>query len=439
MHRFRARMLLWSGVVATLCLAGCPGQPALQDGAQNELGAVADTLLPGAADTVDELVAGAKDEVVYQALRTPVAASAAMSVDTAAEPATFVLSADTGAEPGIGLASIAMEVDGAGGVPLIHGRVVARYGPVASNNDPNAAGPIVGTWLAADGTATGHVVGHYHPTTPSNLPPGIVAGGVFHGRILNDANELIGHFRGRYGNGPNRPALFFGRWFSAADQLVGVLKGHWRTLPDVPGGQLFGRWAAFDLCNEIETLPAYPFDAGDVGGYEAADSPLPFSATRPEPVAVAAPLEATDGNEWPCLDPNEPRGLFRGFYHPHDPNAGEPVPGGILRARWMTLGGRVVGHLFGHYEPFADPEQDDPNAGQLLGRFYGRYLGPDGTFRGFVRGVYGTSSNGVGLLRGEYLDADTVPQGALLGRWRFAPQHVGGPLGGFWYGTDAGR
>lgn len=433
MQRFRAR----TGVFLTLMALACSSAACLPEQLPQELG--------GSTDLAN-LAAGLKDEEILQALRNPVDLADLTQLDEQTTLAATALS-DTLALPEVTLPedSIFDEITidpNADPGPIIHGKLAGRFW----SNDPNtgsdhAGGLLRGQWLNHTGDPVGTIHGHYHPLPLGDLPGGLTGGGVFRGRYFDDQGELRGLLRGRYGHGPEGRALFFGRWYDQANHLVGVLRGTWTDDPNTPGGHFAGRWAGFNLCDELDSLPTYEFDPVDFGGFDAADEPVDELPAEPPPHGVIGPMDPPLIELPPCVDPNQPFGMLRGWYMPYpppaqvdpnDPNA--PVADGSFRGRWRTARGIVVGHLLGRYENL--PPGEDEGDGVLLGKFYGKYVDLSGRFRGFIRGAYGRSAHGVGVFRGEYFNAAGDAQGVLLGHWRIAPQRPGGPYGGFWFGAD---
>lgn len=391
-----------------------------------------------------------KDEVTFQALRAPVEPDALADASAAVEPidaAADVAVAELVDALAVPLEAIVAEVtDGDGpaaALPFGHGRLAGHWHP----DDPNAnnefgVGAFLGRWMTHDGASIGVVVGRYQPLRPSSLPPGLARGGIFVARCVDANGSLIGHLRGRYGNGPERPGVFFGRWRDADERLVGVVKGHWRSDPNVPGGHFAGRWATFDLCEEVASLPAMDIAADDFGGLAPVDELAPVDLLGDAAYESSATLAEEPDlvyAEPTCLDPALPRGFYRGYYMPvnsTDPN--QPYAG-RWHARWRNGAGTLIGHLIGVYVPIAPEPPARSDAGPLvLGRFYAKYVDVNGQFRGFVRGHYGISERGLGVMRGHYTDADGNQIGDVIGRWRHAPNRPGGPVFGFWWGLETG-
>jgi hypothetical protein len=99
----------------------------------------------------------------------------------------------------------------------------------------------------------------------------------------------------------------------------------------------------------------------------------------------------------------------------------------------------IGGILRGLYHPvIPEPEVAEvaPPA-RIHGVFYGKYVSDvDGTFRGFIRGVYGRSVHGLGVFRGHYFNAEGEEKGVLKGRWANHPFRPGGPFAGIWFGES---
>lgn len=416
-------------ILAVLGVAGCP-----QVRIPVELDGVQAVTTP--ADDAAGTTPVTKDEAVYRVLGEPVETGLSDEFTVATDGLLNVPAADALAPAlleEVAVSEEAMLAEVAGDdASTVHGRLAGRFWhdvPTAASDE--SGGIFQGQWVAADGTPLGFIHGRYRPLAAAELAAGLSGGGVFFGQYVDLQGRFQGFLRGRYGHALAGAGLFFGRWFDREDQLAGVLKGHWRDEPGTGGGVLAGRWAGFDLCAEVATLPEYGFEAGDFGGLEA---------VRVDPAAISSELErglfgaapaAAALDEWPCLDPNVPHGFLRGHYAPAPDDL---TPDGIVRARWFTPHAVLVGVMRGVYEPFPLPEEAGP--GQLLGRFYCRYQDTTGQVRGYVRGVYGLSAHYVGVFRGAYFDVNGVQRGDVLGRWRIAPQHLGGPLRGVWFGSE---
>ncbi len=311
-------------------------------------------------------------------------------------------------------------------------------------------GVFFGRWENASGDVLGGVRGEYRPLPRPALPDGVARGGVFTGRYLDTSGQFRGRLVGRYGYNAAGEGRFFGRWYDRDEHLVGALAGSWRESSAGVGG-FAGHWVAFDVCTEIDSLPALTFDVGDTGGFDNSDLVLDADAPQPDP---NRPDPNTPGSP-PCIDPNIPFGVMGGHYHPRrpdpnsppDPNAPAaeeslaatftpPLDGG-MRGRWRSAVSGAHGPLVGRYERFEPPTPEDDVAdhdARVLGVFYGKYADEDGVFGGFIRGAWGRSTNGVGVYRGEYLDASGVVQGEIRGRWGIGLGRPGGPFRGAYVG-----
>jgi len=324
------------------------------------------------------------------------------------------------------------EIDG----PVARGTLAGHFINDRPDSDSaHSSGVFRGQWLDSAGGVVGVVRGEYRPVRPENLPDGLVGGGRLHGRIIDPDGRFAGAVRGHYGLTAEGRSFFAGRWEGRLGRLIGRFWGLWLDDPNVNGGTFAGRWVAFNLCDEIATLPEYPFESGDFGGLEPADEaapaalPVPAEIATPDDTELPAELNLIDGpqNDWPdCIDPNAARGTLRGWHAPYrDPEQ----LGGTLFAHWRNANGRIVGALVGRYEPPPDDQR-------LNGVFYGKYVDLTGRFRGFARGAYGRSNNGVGVFRGRYFNRAGEVKGVMLGHWADHPRRPGGPFVGFWAGRD---
>nr|QDY92658.1 hypothetical protein fos2004AM_00027 [uncultured Planctomycetota bacterium] len=446
MYRFRAQ---WGALVGVVLMVwyggGCLDGSLPAD--------LADALGLGEAETA------VKDAAVFSLLQDTVDVdSADLATQTVDEAANFAESETLYAEVSLDAVELPEEsiledvLTSSGGPPIVHGRLGGRFwSDVPGSSSDQSGGIFRGRWIAADGQPLGVVRGQYRPLRPGDLPAGLIGGGVFHGKYVDREGHFRGLLRGRYGHGPEGRGLFFGRWFDRHDRLVGILKGDWRDEPGTEGGSFAGRWAAFNLCEEVATLPEYEFEEGDFGGFDTSDEVLAaeeiLAEEQPDPLQIRIENEPDLllADEPPCIDPDLPYGFLRGWHRPSiAEDESEPPVDGVFRGRWRTANGVVVGVLFGRYEPL--PPEEDPSAvlggenppteGRVMGKFYGKYVNSSGQFRGFVRGVYGASVHDVGVFHGHYFNPNTEAQGTLLGRWDHAPQRPGGPFFGFWYGVD---
>jgi len=353
----------------------------------------------------------------------------------------------------------------------------------------SSGGIFRGHWFAAVGPVQGVFRGQYRPLGPDELPDGIRGGGVFHGRYVDNEGKFRGFLRGRYGHGGDGRGLFIGRWLDRHERFVGVLKGHWRDEPEVNGGTLAGRWAAFNVCDEADSLPEVHFEDGDFGGFDASDEPVDIDGMTatdlavgvngtflrvaddggdaiddalevdepldPDVVDIGQEPDLRHGEDVFCLDPARPHGFLRGWHTPFPPD-GERLGDGWFRGHWRTAEGDIVGVLFGRWE-YRDAPDDQPEGnleeemvadgdghnappsaqphGRRHGVFYGKYVSRSGVFRGFVRGVFGEGHHNLGVFRGRYFNAEEEAKGVLRGRWSNAPGQLGGPLFGAWSGV----
>ena len=432
MHRFRASVGAIGGTALALmlCLAGCP--------TDTQLGQLADTL---STDT-------AKDDATFLALQELVDESTteeALSVDDEAvnfgEDATLY-TAEPAGDVELLEDSILADVGGDDATFIERGQLSGRFwNDVLDSDSDNSSGMFRGHWVAADGQPLGVIRGEYRPLAREDLPDGLAGGGFFHGRYIDTEGRFRGILRGRYGHAEDGRGLFFGRWYDRHDRLLGILKGHWDDDPEIQGGTFAGWWAAFDICEEVGSLPDGEFADNDFGGLEATDEQVvedvdaqPYDWTQ-TPLDEEPDVAGANGPP-PCIDPDHPHGFLRGWHWPYEHDLGD----GLFHGRWRTANGNLVGVLRGHWvknpPPDGESGDDDPAEGRILGRFYGKYVDLSGTFRGFVRGVYGRSANGVAVFRGHYYNADHEEQGVLLGRWSVAPHVPGGPFVGWWNGAD---
>jgi len=434
MMRLRAGLgVVAVAVMGMLAAGGCPNA----------------VMLPGQVDTAD------KDETTFGVLKAIVEADPPTAdVSTDDEEPYFGEDESLYAEPAPDQA-VALPAESAlieararsGAGPLVHGRLAGRFwNDLPDSTSDESGGVFRGRWYSADGELQGVLRGRYEPAPPDELPDTLAGGGIFYGKYIDLEGHFRGILRGRYGHGPLGRGLFFGYWLDRNHRLVGVLKGHWQDEPAANGGTFAGRWVAFDICEEVASLPEHEFEEGDFGGFDASDEVL--DGIEPDEAAAESP-EAEDDLarliEPPCIDPDQPFGFLGGWHAPYPPEQAEdtsaPPPGGWFRGRWRDAAGVVVGVLKGRYEPIAPPppEQDaapPPPGPHKLGVFYGKYVDTTGQFRGFVRGVYGRSVHGLGVFRGHYYNANGQEKGILFGRWDNHPFKPGGPFFGVWNGQD---
>jgi hypothetical protein len=344
--------------------------------------------------------------------------------------------------------------------PLAGGALEGRFFPHRGHLDPNRIDPNLidpnlpahpprggefhGRWYYESSETPGSFHGRYRNLPPEVLPEGLVAGGVFRGVYLGSNGHLRGFLNGRFGENEAGEGHFVGRWVDGHSHTIGGLHGRWQDDPNAAGGVIVGDWVQFDLCAEVDSLPAFNFDPNDLGGLDSSDVMLPM-----DPYSREASDDAA-AEELPAeICGRTPDALFGGFYQhhgrdPNDPNA-DPLPGERLRARWHTPDGQHLA-LFGHYRPLRPMDPNDPNANpidpndpnnslapprpMLLGVYYGILVDHLGETAGFIRGAYGLSAHHVGVMRGEWLDADGVQIGVLRGHWLPTPRHRGGPFRG---------
>jgi hypothetical protein len=312
--------------------------------------------------------------------------------------------------------------------------ILTAAGPTPDH--PDQAGVFAGAWVQRDGAPLGTISGWYSQAAPSSPPPGFVEVGQFQGQYFDAAGVLRGVLTGRWGRTPQGRAFFRGLWRDDQNELVGVLKGRWNLPPGAADGTLAGRWAAFNLCDEADSLPAFDFAPGDTGGQTAgSESVADLNTYDTDATAIADELDVVLENGGLCLDRSRPYGFLRGAYRPFEPNA--PVDpnvlanfDGVVRCLWRNSAGEVVGALLGRYAALAAPIESKGRA--ALGRFHGKYVDTQGQFIGFVRGVYGRSANGLGVFRAKYFDENENELGWLAGRWRVGAGQPGGPIFGLW-------
>lgn len=335
-----------------------------------------------------------------------------------------------------------------GGPPVAHGGLAGRFGnDLPGHSSDTSSGIFHGRWFTADGNVCGEVRGEYRPQPPEELPDGIAGGGIFHGRYTDLEGRFRGFLRGRYGHRAGERGFFFGHWLDHRERLIGVLKGHWEDDPEVDGGTFRGRWAAFDICDEADSLLESDSDDFESDLMSGPDDPLLTDAdlglADQIDLTAVQDLELTDEIDLllaagvSCIDPDRPHGFLRGWHlplPPDDPDTPGP-PRGVFSGRWFTADRDPTGRLLGSYVERARAPADRPS---VRGRFHGRYLDRAGRIRGTIRGIYGVSTHGLGVFRGRHFDSDDEPLGILRGRWDDAPDRRGGPFFGFWVGVDFG-
>ncbi len=370
------------------------------------------------------------------------------------------------------------------GLILAHGMLAGRLWPDDSEGDPDEAGGIFrGRWFTSGGTVTGYLRGSYAPLPAGDVPAGLAAAGTFQGKYIDSEGRFQGFLRGRYGRTPHGRRMFVGWIYDGDKQHAGVLKGHWgspRTATaEAPqashqttlrGDEVFaGRWAIFDICAENETLPEYDFDPNDFGGFQPTDEQLTDEDLQEVDDSGETLDEGSgqrDADVALCIDPSQAFGLLAGWYAGPDPNAAPDEPtGGLFRGRWRSPGREPLGVLFGRFVEIGvttthagdaaapgDPPAHDPNdpgeqdaemetppgdtmGALVVGIFYGKYVDSSGQFRGFIRGTFGRSRNGLAVFSGHYYNAAHEELGILLGRWNPHYDVGGGLFGGVWNGT----
>ena len=395
-----------------------------------------------AATEASEATAGeetaVKDEDVFKALADAVAADDELTAEDSAdethyfgEDATAYDSAETEADAED--VSVTAEVGvTAPEYAVAHGRLRGKYlHDLPDGTSDTTGGVFRGRWLAANGEERGVLRGEYWPFEPGQAPLGLLGGGVFHGKYIDADGEFRGVLRGRYGHGLAGRRLFFGHWIDAGGQLVGVLKGHWRDEPGTGGGRFWGRWAAFNLCDETDSLPPVTFEEGDFGGFTETDEDLGTLGDDGGDVVIEEQADVVVADGPPCIDPNTPHGFLHGWHREWaDPNA----TGGWLYGRWRSADGRLIGYLIGRYELL--PPATEETGAQAEGKFYGKYVSLTGHFHGFIRGAYGRTEHKLDVFRGQYFGAAGVLKGELRGRWADLANRPGGPFFGVWYGEE---
>jgi hypothetical protein len=338
-----------------------------------------------------------------------------------------------------------------GGLVIAHGGLAGRFlNDIPDSHSDLSSGCFRGRWFSANGEVRGVVRGEYRPLPPENLPPGLAGGGIFHGKYIDIEGRFRGFLRGRYGHRPDRPGYFFGRWLGRHQQLIGVLGGRWQDDPNFNGGTFRGRWAAFNICDEADSLlemepnSTEELSADILAELSADDEELDRLATAndlraSDDVSVLDEPDVVLAGGPPCIEPGAPYGFLRGWHRPQppeDPNEPGP-PHGVFHGRWRAANGDVLGRLAGRYVAIDEPPQEPPLPG-VRGHFRGRYVGSSGNIDGFLLGVYGGSPHGLAVFHGRYFDVDGNPLGVLRGRWHDAPQQPGGPFFGGWVGVNFG-
>lgn len=398
---------------------------------------------------------GLSDDAVFAALSAAVATDPGDEFDAPADAAPHfgedpaLYSAASDAQIDVSTESIARDVGRSGARldPAATGGVRGRWIPERDNDDPDRVGGIIrGAWFNHENVVVGVLRGVYIPLDPAHLPKGLAGGGLIRARIIDVDGQFRGLLRGRYGRTAAGRHLLAGRWFDRYQRLVGVVRGSWRNVDDMPGGVFAGRWAAFSVCLEAESMPEVRFNTDDFGGLPTTgESTLPSNEeTDPDEVSFDqdSAVGALAGDD--CVSVDGPSGFLRGWHLPRpidDDGDGQPDRlGGVFRAHWRAAGGGIEGVVLGRYVARDDDRAasgEEPPGPRVRGRFYGRILNTDGELIGYVRGYYGRGRFGVGVFLGQYFDAEKQPEGVLRGRWDDAPDRPGGPLLGVWRDAEA--
>ncbi len=371
------------------------------------------------------------------------------------------------------------------GGAVAHGTLVGMFINDIDNSDSTRSGGLFrGVWADSAGNKLGVVRGEYQPVSPDELPDGLIGGGVFWGKYIGSDGKFRGILRGRYGHVADGQARFVGRWLDAKLRRIGVIKGHWRDEAASDGGTFNGRWAAYNLCNEVDAIALN--ETGDsISGDEvallsaaAAGSMLDGSASG---AATADP--AAQASDSPCIDLNGVHGFLVGVWMPGlgDPSQagsgrrGRTYDDGLISGEWRDADNVRVGTFSGFYEVFADhaageghddesasdlpgdnsgsndsgdevdggsdalddddssdDEDDDRPRRRIEGAFIGKVVSDSGEVLGYIRGLYGKSVNNVGIFRGHYLNAEGRVRGKLGGRWAASPDSDSGTMTGMW-------
>lgn len=450
MSRWHAGLAVTVGCLALVFLAGCP----------------LDSVLPG-PESDQNADTPVDDEGVFKLLAADAEALEPDEQDTSDDEQAFFGEGAGQYDPAAGdpaevtEETILAEAGVEDGRPLPpHGRLVGRFhlvspgqvqedvakeddGDVGGDTDHGVkrVGVLRGRWFSANEELAGVFRGRYRPASPDHLPAGIVAGGTFRAKYVDRDGRFRGFMRGKYGRSENGRSLFYGYWRDRHHRIVGVLKGHWDEEPDTNGGTMAGRWIAFNVCDEADSLPDVDISEEDLSDLEAPVSEdIPAKAGDPEqgePLDAEIDLHLADVP--PCIDPGRPFGFLRGWHRPLLSDAPADVGKGILRGHWRGVRGLVAGTLLGRYKQLPHVA-DDPAAEvvgpHVIGVFAGRYVNYSGEIRGHIRGQYGVSVHGVGVFRGKYYNADDEEMGVIRGRWANHPHRPGGPFFGVWHGLE---
>lgn len=489
----RLACALLGAALPTLLLAGCPTTP--------QAGVTDATQTPEAISKPDEL----NQQQVFDALSmlstsAPSGASSASAtfpdamIDAIEAPAQSASEFNAVGFDAIEISEEEIAADVAtsrgGRRPFRHGGLAGRFlndRPGGSSN--NSAGQFRGEWFNAAGEVIAHLNGVYQPLRPDELPPGIVGGGLFEGRLMSVEGRPEGVLRGHYGHGRNSRGAFVGRWLDVEGHMIGALRGFWRDVPESGGGVFAGRWGAYRICDEADSLIDDP--SIDEQGLDA----LALNALlQPADAAGAITLEVSpqideqsdmrllpEGSTAPCVEPGTPHGFLLGRHWPLRPDPDQPRrPRGGFAGDWVgadrELSARVIGRwiaratdgddggvplmsdddaatagagLFAPAGAGLTPSDDGidglgaspadgPQRGRVLGHFQGVIVGGDEQVRGYVSGAFGVSAHGAQVFRGQFLNADERPLGHIRGRWAQNPNRPGGPIFGVWIADDAG-
>ena len=498
-HMSRSWKLLACGGLFVILLGGCPENGALS----RLLDLLPDDVLSEVEDVIDALGRALEDETFE-------------FVETDADEDRFFGDSEDDFDD---VAFDAIEVsereiveqaetqDGA--LPVMHGGLSGRFEYHSDGDDDDASesdregdadsaregpqgGELRGRWFSADGEVAGHIRGRFRAMPEDELAEGLAGGGSFHAKLVDLDGRFLGFLKARYGHTEGEGDVFFGHWLDRHHRMLGVLRGHWNVDSESGGGEFAGRWAALNLCDEVQSLPHGDFEPDDFGGIEpddvdpqvledeANDEEIDEEDEQDDEEGddVDGDDEADDGDdegdesdgdekdgdalrarmrddraerdfdlgdrhgdlafddEPRCVDASAPWGYLAGFHRPARPDARESGRfdngggDGIFFARWRSATSRLSGFVLGHYQM---DEQTEPQDGpRIVGRFYGKHVDRQGRFRGYIRGVFGRSVHGVAVFRGRYFDADRQPVGELFGRWSRDPRHAGGPLFGVW-------
>lgn len=479
-------------------IAGCPATPtdtsASSDQsdlltASNRLASAVAGLVDGAATTTttsSSPVSSSADAANNAAEDSPLAAPDADAL--LAEPVGFD-AIDVSEDEIAG--DVAYSRDG--DARFRHGGLAGRFlNERPHSNSDTSPGMFRGDWFNAVGEVTGHVEGHYHPIRPADLPPGIVGGGEFEGRLTWLDGRPGGMLRGHYGHERDARGRFIGRWFNGDGELIGALRGHWDDVPGTDGGVFAGRWGAYNVCDESDSLSSDPaiaeVDSLDFAGLDAmaqaaADELLAAGTDDAGAIdtidaQIDVALSREDGMP-PCGDPGRPHGFLYGRHWRERPNPDMPRrPHGRFAGNWANADREIVAHIAGEWiarepmggdgEPLVSDDGADsaglsdaapldellipgqpadgdgtlesrpPGRAHVLGLFRGAIIGRGDEVRGYLRGAFGRSAHGVMVFRGQFFGRDEQPLGEVRGRWDTNGERPGGPFFGMWIAGQMG-